>query len=98
MVGNHRTIYNESLIYLSLNLNPFFAEKVNLFSIKSEPILQNAPINLKFAPTRKLHQNITHSKKADQVVCFFRRSGRGLPFWGDDEFRTNHLFVRKNIF
>ena len=23
MVGNHRTIYNESLIYLSLKLNPF---------------------------------------------------------------------------
>ena len=23
MVGNHRTIYNESLIYISLKLNPF---------------------------------------------------------------------------
>ena len=38
MVGNHRTIYNESLIYLSLNLNPF--------SKKSEPILQNEPIRI----------------------------------------------------
>ena len=31
---------------LSLNLNPFFAKKVNLFSIKSEPILQNEPIRI----------------------------------------------------
>ena len=46
MVGNHRTIYNESLIYLSLELNPFFAKKVNQFSIKSEPILQNEPIRI----------------------------------------------------
>ena len=38
MVGNHRTIYNESLIYLSL--------KLNLFFIKSEPILQNEPIRI----------------------------------------------------
>ena len=38
MVGNHRTIYNESLIYLSLKLNPF--------SKKSEPILQNEPIRI----------------------------------------------------
>ena len=38
MVGNHRTIYNESLIYLSLKLNPFFE--------KSEPILQFEPIRI----------------------------------------------------
>ena len=31
---------------LSLNLNPFFAKKVNPFSIKSEPILQNEPIRI----------------------------------------------------
>ena len=31
---------------LSLNLNPFFAKKVNPFSKKSEPILQNEPIRI----------------------------------------------------
>ena len=38
MVGNHRTIYNESLIFLLLKLNPF--------SKKSEPVLQNEPIRI----------------------------------------------------
>ena len=31
---------------ISLELNPFFAKKVNPFSIKSEPILQNEPIRI----------------------------------------------------
>ena len=58
MVGNHRTIYNESLIYLSLKLNPF--------SKKSEPILQNEPIRILY-PFRS---PFTKKKQVQKVLAF----------------------------
>ena len=52
---------------LSLNLNPFFAKKVNPFSIKSEPILQNEPIRILYpfrSPfTTKGHQSVLLIRK-----------------------------------
>ena len=47
MVGNHRTIYNESLIYLSLKLNPF--------SKKSEPIRILYPFHSPFTKWKNGH-------------------------------------------
>ena len=57
---------------LSLNLNPFFAKKVNPFSKKSELILQNEPIRILY-PFRRLL-----TKKRKQTLCllsFFVRIG-----------------------
>ena len=61
MVGNHRTIYNESLIYLSLKLNPF--------SKKSEPILQNEPIRILYpllSPSPLARMDQMKKKKPDR--------------------------------
>ena len=73
MVGNHRTIYNESLIYLSLKLNPFFAKKVNPFSIKSEPILQNEPIRILY-PFRSPFTNIKRMGKRLSALYLIRKA------------------------
>ena len=73
MVGNHRTIYNESLIYLSLKLNPFFPKKVNPFSIKSEPILQNEPIRILY-PFHQLLTNIKRMGKRLSALFLIRKA------------------------
>ena len=58
---------------LSLNLNPFFAKKVNPFSIKSEPILQNEPIRILY-PFRRLLTNKSNRIFAVAFI-FFREKG-----------------------
>ena len=66
MVGNHRTIYNETLIYLSLNLNPFYAKKVNSFC-KMNPLGFLYPI----------HQLLTCENTPDFSGVFLRGTGDG---------------------
>ena len=60
MVGNHRTIYNETLIYLSLNLNPFYAKKVNSFCKMN-------PLGFCILFTYYSHQK----KQVQKVLAFF---------------------------
>ena len=63
---------------LSLSLNPFFAKKVNPFSIKSEPILQNEPIRILYPFRSPFTDRNNTNPEQSRFVFFFTRDYFGI--------------------
>ena len=83
---------------LSLNLNPFFAKKVNPFSIKSEPILQNEPIRILY-PFRSPFTKITDGVPTIRyffIACFVSKLKAFSDFYHSPKRRP--FFLKKYAF